>query len=134
MGVRASERSVSSIQFVDDARKIVDISIDRFITFLNRLDKQHYGCRFVALELFRYYRNEPIRLANEAYLNICSANKIFVRDKATLDRRLKLFRIAIDNYNRLSKLIGIVYNKFSFSFTPNSFANIIDLIDKEKIA
>jgi len=131
MSVIVAKRNKSPIQFVDDSRMIADIIASRMEHFLNKISKKYTTLKYIANRINSYYYEAPVKYAIEAYICVTYANRIYIKDEKSLERRRNQLDNAIEYYNKLSSVISILFGKFKSSFNQNAIINIIDLINNE---
>ena len=61
MSVIVAKRNKSPIEYLDEAKKINDIIMDRMEMFVRRLSRDYKDCRKIAKQVFRYLYELPIK-------------------------------------------------------------------------
>lgn len=131
MSVIVAKRNKSPVQYIDDARKIADIITDRMEQFLNKLSKKYNKFKYIANRTYSYYYESPIKYACEAYIAVCYANRVYIKNKDSIEKRKKQLEIAIEYYNKLCSVLSIMFGKFNNFLKPTVISNILDLINNE---
>ena len=131
MAVLEKDRKKSSVEFIHKARQIVEIINDRMTKYLDKLTKKYNRYKYVVSRVYSYNYEAPIRFASEAYLYVTCGNRVYLKDIESLNERIRLFKLAIESYNKLDTVMSVLFKIFKSCFTASSVKNIVNLIDVE---
>jgi len=133
MSVRVNRRHMSPIQFIDSARQIADIIVDRMDAFLKKLGRHYKDCWREAKSTYKYLYESPIKNSIEALKCLKLGNLIFINTAEDFVKRKNYFYQAITHYNLLLTDLSILYHKFYKEqlIKKNSIEYLSKLIDEE---
>lgn len=111
MSVRASERGLSTMQYVYDAYSLVRFVSDRLNKYEAKAEKD-IKYKHLAKAINRALWNAPLFNAQQVYINVQRANAVRIVNKTTAEQRLAFLKNAEENLNLLGTSITTLYDQF----------------------
>lgn len=110
MAVRATERSVSTLEYVYQARQIFYYVSDRLNQYEEKFEKDSKKYKDVVHAINHTLWNTPVYNAQMVFVSVQRANAIRIVDKESFNKRLAYLKQAEENLDLLETSITSLYD------------------------